>query len=146
MLKNIIMFFIIILIILIIGYLILIINKKKKIEPYTSHKKIINELKNTVSIIIPEIKNINVVYSKNKSYTADKKVIHLCLMDETGNYYSKNMLIYVLLHELSHCYCKSLHHTPEFLKIFEALLKKAVDAKIYDPNFKKPKIYCGVRT
>jgi hypothetical protein len=66
----------------------------------------------------------------------------LCLKDKNGEYYDKNMLIYVLLHEISHSLCDEVGHTKKFNEIFNALLKEAVKKGIYDEN--KPIIqnYC----
>ena len=78
-----------------------------------------------------------------KSYTINKEDIYICLLDENGKYYNDNMLIYVLLHELSHYSCKSeIGHTPLFHQIFQAYLKKATEMKIYDPNIPLIKNYC----
>ena len=57
-----------------------------------------------------------------KSYTINKEDIFLCLLDENGNYYHDNMLIYVLLHEISHSVCNEIGHTEKFNKIFHAFI------------------------
>lgn len=79
----------------------------------------------------------------DKSYTINKEDIYICLTDEKGQYYNDNMLIYVLLHELSHYSCKTeIGHTPLFHKIFQEYLKKATELKIYDPNIPIIRDYC----
>ena len=82
------------------------------------------------------------IFVGDKSYTINKEKIYLCLKDENSNYYDDNMLIYVLLHEISHVICSEIGHTPLFHKIFEKLLKKAEELQIY--NSQKPIImnYC----
>jgi len=82
------------------------------------------------------------LYKGNKSYTINKEKIFLCLKDKNGNYYDTNMLIYVLLHEISHALCDEVGHTKKFNEIFNAILKEAVKRGIYDEN--KPIIqnYC----
>jgi hypothetical protein len=82
------------------------------------------------------------IYRGDKSYTINKQKIYLCLKDENGNYYDKNMLMYVLLHELSHCVCDEIGHTEKFEDIFTKILYNATKCGIYDPS--KPIIqnYC----
>lgn len=87
------------------------------------------------------MKEIN-LYKGDKSYTINKKHIHLCLKDENGQYYDKNMLIYVTLHELAHVICDEIGHTDKFHKIFEELLLKANEQKIYDPSIPIIHDYC----
>jgi hypothetical protein len=77
-----------------------------------------------------------------KSYTINKENIFLCLKDENNQYYEDNMLKYVLLHEISHSICDEIGHTQKFNDIFQALLKKAIEMKIYDPNVPIIKNYC----
>ena len=82
------------------------------------------------------------LYKGNKSYTINKEKIFLCLKDKNDKYYDTNMLLYVLLHEISHSLCDEVGHTKKFNEIFNALLKEAVKRGIYDEN--KPIIqnYC----
>jgi Zn-dependent peptidase ImmA (M78 family) len=77
-----------------------------------------------------------------KSYTINKEDIFLCLLDENGNYYDDNMLIYVLLHEISHSVCNEIGHTEKFNKIFHAFIKKAVELQIYDNTKPLIRNYC----
>lgn len=78
----------------------------------------------------------------NKSYTINKEDIYLCLRDENGQYYEDNMLIYVLLHEISHSVCDEIGHTDKFNEIFHAFIKKAVELKIYDNTVPLIRNYC----
>jgi hypothetical protein len=77
-----------------------------------------------------------------KSYTINKEEIYLCLKDENDQYYNDNMLIYVLLHEISHSICDEIGHTEKFNKIFHALIDKAVELQIYDNNVPLIRNYC----
>lgn len=77
-----------------------------------------------------------------KSYTLNKEDIYLCLKDENNEYYNDNMLIYVLLHEISHSICDEIGHTEKFHKIFKALTAKAVQLNIYNENIPLIKNYC----
>ena len=77
-----------------------------------------------------------------KSYTINKEDIYLCLKDENNKYYNDNMLIYVLLHEISHQSCYEIGHTPLFHEIFQLYLAKAIELGIYNPNIPIIKNYC----
>lgn len=87
------------------------------------------------------MKEIN-LYKGNKSYTINKEKVYLCLKDENDDYYTENMLIYVLAHELSHVLSESIGHTEEFHGIFEDLLVELTDAGIYDPSQEIISNYC----
>ena len=92
-------------------------------EKYEEDDPMLVELRETLQPVFPDINNVILLRGK-KSYTINKKRIHLCLKDETGNYYDKNMLIYVLLHELAHVRCPEIGHTEKFHTIFRELLKQ----------------------
>ena len=81
-------------------------------------------------------------YSGEKSYTINKQQVYLCLRDENGDVYDLNMLMYVTLHELAHCMCKEIGHTPLFYEIFDELLDKAHDHGIYNRNIQPLNQYC----
>lgn len=82
------------------------------------------------------------LYKGNKSYTINKEKIFLCLKDKNEEYYDTNMLIYVLLHEISHALCDEIGHTKKFNDIFNALLKEAVKKDIYDDTKEIIQDYC----
>jgi hypothetical protein len=77
-----------------------------------------------------------------KSYTLNKEDIFICLKDENDQYYEDNMLIYVLLHEVSHSICDEIGHTEKFHRIFSTLTKKAIELKIYDDKIPLIRNYC----
>ena len=82
------------------------------------------------------------IYKGNKSYTINKEKIFLCLKDKNDEYYDTNMLIYVLLHEISHSLCDEVGHTKKFNDIFNALLKEAIKRDIYDDTKAIIQDYC----
>ena len=82
------------------------------------------------------------LYKGDKSYTINKEKIFLCLKDEKNQYYPKNMLIYVLLHEIAHVICNEIGHTEKFHKIFEDLLNEAIKLEIYNPSIPIIQDYC----
>jgi len=81
-------------------------------------------------------------YKGNKSYTINKEKVFLCLKDKQDNYYDMNTLIFVTLHEISHSLCDEIGHTPKFNKIFDDIIKKATEMKIYDPKKSIVQDYC----
>lgn len=83
------------------------------------------------------------LYRSNKSYTINKEKVYICLKDENGDYYSDQMLLYVLGHEYSHVLCPEIGHTDLFHTIFEALLVKMTEAGIYDPSVPIIQNYCA---
>lgn len=78
----------------------------------------------------------------DKSYTINKEKIYLCLVDEKGDYYDLNTLVYVVLHELSHVLCDEIGHTEKFHYIFKELLQQADKAGVYDPSVPIIANYC----
>jgi len=101
----------------------------------------IDDLRNKLKKAIPEIKDID-IYGSNKSFTINKKHIHLCLRNKKGEYYNDNMLIYVLLHELAHVLCDEVGHTDKFKNIFTELLIRASKAGLYDRSIPPEDNYC----
>lgn len=105
------------------------------------HDDKITELKYRVGKVFPLVNELE-IYVGEKSYTINKEKIFLCLKDKNEKYYDSNMLVYVLLHELSHVLNDEVGHGAKFQQIFNEVLDKATEAGIYDPN--KPLIqnYC----
>lgn len=98
------------------------------------------------SIMTPQtkhrLKNEVSLSKGDKSYTINKEDIFLCLKDENNQYYHDNMLVYVLLHEISHSICDEIGHTEKFHRLFSALTKKAVELGIYDDQIPLIRDYC----
>jgi hypothetical protein len=97
-----------------------------------------------------EIMNKLVLCKGESSYTINKEVVYLCVMDKQGKYYDNHMLMHVLLHELSHAICDEIGHTKKFDDIFTALMNEA-DAPtcpsqnpIYNKKLPLLDNYCGV--
>lgn len=82
------------------------------------------------------------MYQGEKSYTINKEKIFMCMKDEHDEYYKDNMLIYVLLHEISHVLSESVGHTDEFYAIFHAILEQANKMNIYDASRPINQEYC----
>ena len=82
------------------------------------------------------------MYKGEKSYTINKEKVFLCLVDENGEYYNINSLLYVFLHETSHVLCDEIGHTEKFHEIFQDLLEQASEMGIYDPSIPMISNYC----
>jgi hypothetical protein len=107
-----------------------------------SNDPMVHDIKKVLLMIDPRASQLS-FYKNDKSFSINKRKIYLCVEDENGNYYSKNTLIYVGLHELAHCLNTfDVGHTPMFHKIFEELLHKARVMGYYNQNLKIPENYC----
>lgn len=82
------------------------------------------------------------------SYTINKgKEISLCIRSaKNAELHDINLIMYVVLHELSHVACPEKNHTDLFKKIFSFYLQIATKIGIYEPtNYQKnPTEYCGI--
>ena len=111
-------------------------------ERYLQSDPKLQHLKEILSPLSPKVKDLK-LYKGKKSYTINKEKIYLCLTDDKGNYYDDNVLIYVLIHEITHMANKDdIGHTEKFHKIFQDLLDKASDLNIYNPSIPMIQNYC----
>lgn len=90
----------------------------------------------------------NIPDGKNTSFTVNKgEEMALCLRSiRTKNLHDINLIMYVVLHELSHIACPQEHHTPLFKEIFKFFIVTAANLGLYRitdyENF--PEEYCGI--
>jgi hypothetical protein len=110
-------------------------------EAYMRNDPILKELRDDAIRVDPRIGNLP-LYAAEKSYTINKEKTFLCLRDENGEYYSRNMLMYVLLHEFAHVINEEIGHPPSFYKVFDDLLKKAEAVGVWDRDIPIVKDYC----
>ena len=103
---------------------------------------VLQDMQRQLSIIHPRIQTVE-LYEGKKSYTINKKRIYICLKDKDGNYYGRNMLIYVILHEFAHVLCEEIGHTERFVTIFNSLLRLAEEYGLYDPDLPPTTDYCN---
>lgn len=81
------------------------------------------------------------------SYSLNKgEQIVICMRDTNGVIHDYNILVYVLLHEISHVFCDEYGHTKKFKRIFkdvtEISIKHGLYQKVdYDVT---PQSYCGI--
>ena len=90
----------------------------------------------------------NAPTGKYTSYTVNKgDEIALCLRSKkTGKLHNINLIMYVVLHELSDVACPVMDHTALFKKIFIFFIKIAIFLRIYkqEDYQSDPIEYCGL--
>lgn len=145
--------FLIIAILLWISIIIFILYHQKRLhlrEDFRScaiRDEKLNEIKNKLITLHPKASSMTFCIDDQESYTEDKFKTYMCLKDKQGNYYPDNMLIYVAIHELAHAISKQVdpkHETQEFHQNFNYLLKKAEEAKYYNPSIPPLENYCNL--
>ena len=115
------------------------INENKNFKPYI--EQFINRISNVSLYENPPDGNYT-------SFTVNKgDEIALCLRSKnTSKLHDLNLIMYVVLHELSHVACPELDHTELFKKIFTFFLETAIKLNIYkkvDYSI-DPHEYCGM--
>jgi predicted metal-dependent hydrolase len=118
-------------------------NKNK----YDEFKLYIDRLNNNFDIkktfIYETDPNSNLTsYSINKG-----EEISICVKSKkTGEIHDINILMYVMIHEISHIACPETGHGELFKKIFKFLLEKSIELNIYikESYIENSKEYCGM--
>lgn len=106
-------------------YVLEIVEKLKKCHP-------------AIEQVAPKLK----FFEGEKSYTINKKYVHICLKDEKGDLYHQNQLVLVIAHEIAHALCDEIGHTHKFQKILDELLKSAEKIGVYDSTIPHVPNYC----
>jgi hypothetical protein len=84
------------------------------------------------------------------SYTINKGKMILCIRQKDKKktlIKDRNLLRYVVFHELGHIASKSIGHNEEFWKTFKFIINEAVDAGLYKKvdYSSNPQPYCGIK-
>lgn len=116
-------------------------------KPFIEFKQYIEQLndriKNTV-IIESSQDSVYTSYSVNKG-----EQLVFCLRSRRGNngLHDLNLMMYVVLHEMSHVACTEIGHTTLFKKIFNFITNIAIERGLYTkiPFRETPKEYCGMQ-
>lgn len=89
-------------------------------------------------------RDIYTSYSVNKG---EKIVLCIRARGSNNNLQSKNLLMYVAIHELAHLMTKETGHTARFWENNKTLLREAVRIGVYERiDFdKEPAKYCGIK-
>lgn len=119
----------------------LYINKKN----YKHYESYIEQLYNNMKDVVftENIKgDIYTSYSLNKG----EKIVFCLRNKNTDQIHDKNLITYVLLHELAHIACPDYGHTEKFKDIFNFIATEAVNQKLYEKiDFQNnPQEYCGM--
>ena len=123
-----------------------ILLKYMKEHPNSKYTEYVNRLDNKINkVIITENTTENYTsYSVNKG-----EELVICVRSrETGKLHNINLIMYVVLHEISHIMCPIYdNHGPLFQEIFKYVLEEAVKANVYQKiDFNKfPVEYCGLQ-
>ncbi len=105
---------------------------------------ILKELHEDLCALNPEYCKIP-LRSCNSAYTENKSMICICTHDpKTKKQYGRNILRYVLYHELAHMVSETYGHDSRFQRNFGTILRAAVDMGRYDPDTVIPADYCGI--
>jgi len=112
---------------------------------YKKYKSNIIALTTNIQNAVIEESNEHSLYT---SYTIDKgKNLVFCLRSKTTKQiYDLNLLMYVVLHEISHIACPDFGHSKLFIDIFAFMVKVAMDIGLYKKiDFdNQPSEYCGL--
>ncbi len=123
---------------------ILFICSKQVHEGFVAYDEKLIQLEKVIREIFP-IETRDVEFkAATKSYTVNKKYIHICMKDRDGIYYDDQVLLNVMIHELSHAINKDdVGHTTKFYKICNDLLDKAAEKGAYEKKTVIPENYCS---
>lgn len=129
------------------AFVVVAIFAMRSRDYYNEDHPVLNEISRRFGILNSKFAKIP-LKTGSKSYTEDKSAITLCIVNpDTKKFYDINILMYVALHELSHCVTKAEgrdSHADEFKSNFAKLLREAANKGIYDPSMPVPSTYCGV--
>lgn len=125
--------------------------KTANLPRYIEFKPYILQLNEKIKNVVIRESSANSVYT---SYTVNKgEQIIFCIRSKsittylkTNNIHDFNVVMYVLLHEISHVACPEFDHTPLFKKIFRFICEEAIEMGIYTKiDFALyPEEYCGM--
>lgn len=130
-------------------------DKKNDIQSYacnSNNPTICKNFRHYIDLLNNRIKNTEISEGvgsdKYTSYSVNKgEQIVLCLRSlQTDELHDINLIMYVVIHELSHIACPEYGHTELFKQIFVFLLKISIKIDIYKriDFLKKPEKYCGL--
>ena len=114
-------------------------------EEYIKNKQYIEQLYNRIKNVVISESSANSSYT---SYSVNKgEQLVFCLRSKYDNsLHDLNLLMYVVLHELSHVGCPEYGHGPLFKKIFAFFAECGIKCNVYkkmDFNH-NPAEYCGL--
>lgn len=126
-------------------------TKTVNLSRYKIFKPYILQLKKKIKNVVIKESAGNSLYT---SYTVNKgEQIVFCIRSKTissflksNNIHDFNLVMYVMLHEISHVACPEYDHTDLFKQIFRFICEEAIEMGIYNKiDFAaEPREYCGM--
>jgi predicted metal-dependent hydrolase len=121
-----------------------LINNIDNYPDYTKYIKLLDINFNKFRTRIYETNND----SNLTSYSVNKgEELSICLKSKkTGELHNINLLMYVVIHEMSHFACPEIGHGPLFQKIFKKFIEVSIEIGIYNYEnyYDNPVEYCGM--
>jgi predicted metal-dependent hydrolase len=117
------------------------------IEKYSEFKDYILQLNNNFTYERTKIYETNPSYNLTSFSINKGEELSICLKSKLNDkLHDKNVLMYVVIHEMAHFACPEIGHTILFQSIFKFLLEKAIEIKIYtkEDYSNNPIEYCGM--
>ena len=115
-------------------------------ETYTDYSRYIEQLNNRIKYTIISENNGD---SNTTSYSVNKgDELVICIRNyNTNEFHDFNLIMYVVLHEISHIACPEIGHGDLFKKIFAFMTNTAIKLNLYKKiNFDiNPADYCGIK-
>jgi len=117
------------------------------IDKYNEYKEYILQLDRNFNKKRTQIYETD--YNSNlTSYSVNKgEELSICLKSKkTGEFHDINLLMYVVIHEMSHFACPEIGHGFLFKKIFKKFIEVAIEYNLYKYNDynNNPIEYCGM--
>ena len=120
----------------------------ENINNFSEYKSYIQQLDENFNNSRTHIYETNPL-SNLTSYSVNKgEELSICLKSkETNNFHDINLLMYVIIHEMSHFACPEIGHGDLFKKIFKFFLLEAIKIGIYKQvdYSQEPVEYCGMK-
>lgn len=121
------------------------VYQKRDEEPYIKNKEYIEQLHDRIRNVVISESSADSSYT---SYSVNKgEQLVFCLRSKYDNsIHDSNLLMYVVLHELSHIGCPEYGHGSLFKKIFAFFANSGIECGVYNKiDFNgEPKEYCGL--
>ncbi len=138
--RNLLLIVVIIIIVLVIWFVVF----PRSYEDESDTNPILAELREDLIALNPEYGKIP-IKSCDSAFTENKSMICIVTHDpKTKLKYDRNILRYVLYHELAHMTSETYGHDKKFQRNFSTILRAAVDGGRYDPDTVIPHDYGGM--
>lgn len=113
---------------------------------YSTHTAHIEQLHNRIANVIITESSSDSSYTSYSVNKGEQIVFCLRSRDNNGKLHNINLIMYVVLHEISHVACPEYGHTELFKKIFAFITNIAIELKLYNkiPFGESAVEYCGL--